>query len=95
MERNIVDYHVTQATNKNDLATQVKDYIEKGWCPFGGVNFMAFTYTKLSGPVLVETWQQALVKYGSVASAPSQMNASQVAAPSQVGSARRRTRRHR
>lgn len=99
MERKIVSYYVTQATNKDDLATQVKNNIAKGWCPFGGVSFMAYTYTTRSGPVLDEKWQQALVYYeaSASASASAPSAASQVAAaePSQVGSARRRATRRR
>ena len=88
MEGNIVEYRVTQAVNKEDLATKVMNNIKLGWCPFGGVNFMAYTYNNRSGPVLDEKWQQALVKYGTApAPAPPPMNASQ------VGSGRRTRRR--
>lgn len=92
MERTIVDYHVTQTMDRRDLDTQVKNYIAKGWCPFGGVSFMAYTYTKSTGPVLDERWQQALVKYGPAVPAASAEAASQMNA-SQAGSGRKTRRR--
>ena len=74
--------------DRRDLDTQVKNYIAKGWCPFGGVSFMAYTYTKSTGPVLDERWQQALVKYGPAPSASAAASAA-----SQAGSGRKTRRR--
>jgi hypothetical protein len=48
-------YRIVENSNRYDLATEVNDWIGRGWRPQGGVSFVYHSAYKA-------TWAQAMVK---------------------------------
>ncbi len=61
--RNIIDYKVVSTKGTAELEAEIKNQLQNGWQPLGGVSSTTAVSNKTGTGVILFT--QALVKYGS------------------------------
>lgn len=57
----IIDYRVVTGSNQTDMEEAIKNHIELGWQPLGGISFNKFQYRE--GIIIDKAFVQAMVKY--------------------------------